>query len=92
MHVTLGAIFTEPLTQTQKPFRLQQSGFAVSPAQSDIWAQTCSVSVALQLVAKLVEQPATHFDENDCVVHFGGLPPFRTTDSQQSVPGAQSLG
>jgi hypothetical protein len=48
--------------------------------------------VALQLVAKLVEQPATHLDENDCVVQFGRLPPFRTAYSQQPVPDAQSLG
>jgi hypothetical protein len=92
LHVAPGNIFTAPLTHTQTPFRSQQSGFAVSLAQSDIWAQTCSVSVALQLVAKLVEQPATHFDENDCVVQFGGLPPFRTAYSQQPVPDAQSLG
>jgi hypothetical protein len=92
LHVTPGDIFTMPLTHTQRPFRSQQSGFAGSLVQSDGWAQTCSVSVALQLAAKLVEQPATHFDENDCLVQFGGLPPFRTKYSQQLVPAAQSLG
>lgn len=92
LHVTLGAIFRPSLTHNQTPFRSQQLGFAVSPAQSDVWAQTCSVSVAVQFGAKVVVQPATHFDENDCVMQTGGLPPFRTAYSQQSIPGAQSLG
>jgi hypothetical protein len=59
-------------TQTYCAPTLQQLELEGSSEQSEGWEQRCRVSVPKQLVPRFVLQVASHLDDSDVTMQFGG--------------------